>query len=54
MVHWYVWYNGHGFTIRVSFMVNVYVCACVEGGGLWIQWFHDQCCSHFQWMVTIE
>ena len=29
MVHWYVWYNGHRLTIRVSFMVNV----CVWGGG---------------------
>jgi hypothetical protein len=29
MVHQYVRYNGHGLTIRVSFMVNV----CVWGGG---------------------
>jgi GR25 family glycosyltransferase involved in LPS biosynthesis len=26
MVHWYVWYNGHGLTILVNFMVSV----CVE------------------------
>ena len=25
MIHWYVQYNGHGLTIRVSFMVNVCV-----------------------------
>jgi hypothetical protein len=29
MVHQYVQYDGHGLTIRVSFMVNV----CVGGGG---------------------
>ena len=29
MVHWYVQYNGHGLTIRVSFMVNM----CGMGGG---------------------
>ena len=37
MVHRYMQYNGHGFTIQVNFMVNV----CVEGE-LWIQWYHDQ------------
>jgi hypothetical protein len=26
MIHWYVWYNGHGLTIRVNFIVKcVYV-----------------------------
>jgi hypothetical protein len=35
MVHRYVRYNGHEFTIRVSFMINVCMCVCVwEGGGL--------------------
>ena len=27
------------------------LCVCV--GGVWIQWFRDQWCSHSQWMVTI-
>jgi hypothetical protein len=33
MVHRYVRYNGHGLTIRVSFMVNVCVCGGFGSNG---------------------
>jgi hypothetical protein len=33
MIHWYVRYNGHELTIRVSFMVNVCVCGGFGSNG---------------------
>jgi hypothetical protein len=36
MIHWYMWYNGHRLTIRVSFMVKC-VCVSFESNGFEIK-----------------
>ena len=37
MVHWYVWYNGHGLTIWLNFMVNVCMCGGFGSNGFVIK-----------------